>query len=130
MPADAQEVRDTRVPLDAAFSSCAQATPALFMAHYAPLGLDRLAHGDVFAYHGSWNADETPRDCRVQRIRVTNGIPVASEPFLTGFRDNLQQECGGAWGRPVGVTIAPDGVIFVSNDRNGNIYRIVPVGMP
>lgn len=133
VPAGTQEVRDTRVPLDAAFSSCAQATPALFtdLAHYAPLGLDRLANGDVLiAYHGSWNADETPRDCRVQRIRVTNGMPVASEPFLTGFRDNPQQECGGAWGRPAGVTIAPDGVIFVSDDRNGNIYRIVPVGTP
>ncbi|WP_322487722.1 PQQ-dependent sugar dehydrogenase [Chloroflexus sp.] len=133
VPAGAQEVRDTRVPLDAAFSSCAQATPALFtdLAHYAPLGLDRLANGDVLiAYHGSWNADETPRDCRVQRIRVTNGMPVAGEAFLTGFRDNPQQECGGAWGRPAGVTIAPDGVIFVSDDRNGNIYRIVPVGTP
>ncbi|OAN46805.1 hypothetical protein A6A03_11635 [Chloroflexus islandicus] len=133
VPAGAQEVRDTRVPLDATFTSCAQATPALFtdLAHYAPLGLDRLANGDVLiAYHGSWNADETPRDCRVQRIRVTNGMPVASEAFLTGFRDNPQQECGGAWGRPAGVTIAPDGVIFVSDDRNGNIYRIVPVGIP
>lgn len=133
VPAGAQEVRDTRVPLDAAFSSCAQATPALFtdLAHYAPLGLDRLANGDVLiAYHGSWNADETPRDCRVQRIRVTNGMPVAGDAFLTGFRDNPQQECGGAWGRPAGVTIAPDGVIFVSDDRNGNIYRIVPVGTP
>lgn len=133
VPAGAQEVRDTRVPLDATFSSCAQATPALFtdLAHYAPLGLDRLANGDVLiAYHGSWNADETPRDCRVQRIRVTNGMPVAGDAFLTGFRDNPQQECGGAWGRPAGVTIAPDGVIFVSDDRNGNIYRIVPVGTP
>lgn len=133
VPAGTQEVRDTRVPFDDTFTSCAQATPALFtdLAHYAPLGLERLANGDVLiAYHGSWNADETPRDCRVQRIRVTNGMPVASEPFLTGFRDNPQQECGGAWGRPAGVTIAPDGVIFVSDDRNGNIYRIVPVGTP
>ncbi|WP_298815672.1 PQQ-dependent sugar dehydrogenase [Chloroflexus sp.] len=129
VPVGAQEVRDERVPLDQTFTSCAQATPALFteLAHYAPLGLDRLPDGDLLiAYHGSWNADDTPRDCRVQRIRVSNGVPVSAEPFLTGFRDHPQQECGGAWGRPAGVTIAPNGVIFVSDDRNGNIYRIVP----
>lgn len=129
VPAGAQEVRDERVPLDATFSSCAQATPARFtdLAHYAPLGIARLADGDVLiAYHGSWNADETPRDCRVQRIRVSDGTPVSSEPFLIGFRDNPQQECGSAWGRPAGVTVATNGTIFVSDDRNGNIYRIVP----
>ncbi len=131
VPRNTHEVRDTRVPLDATFTGCEQATPALFtdVAHSAPLGIDWLANGDVLiAYHGSWNADETPRDCRVQRIRVTDGQPVSTEPFLTGFRDNPQQECGGAWGRPAGVTIAPDGAIFVSDDKNGNIYRIVPVG--
>jgi glucose/arabinose dehydrogenase len=52
-------------------------------------------------------------------------MPVSANPFLTGFRDHPQQECGGAWGRPAGITIAADGTIFVSDDHNGNIYRIV-----
>lgn len=128
VPNDAREVRDERVPLDASFSTCDLATPARFtdLAHYAPLGIARLSDSEILiAYHGSWNADQTPRDCRVQRIQVSNGIPVSADPFLTGFRDHPQQECGRAWGRPAGITIAADGTIFVSDDHNGNIYRIV-----
>lgn len=128
VPNDAREVRDERVPLDASFSTCDLATPARFtdLAHYAPLGIARLSDSEILiAYHGSWNADQTPRDCRVQRIQVSNSIPVRADPFLTGFRDQPQQECGRAWGRPAGITIAADGTIFVSDDHNGNIYRIV-----
>lgn len=59
---------------------------------------------------------------------VESGRPVSSEPFLTGFRDSAQQECGSAWGRPAGVAVGAQGEVFVSDDKNGNIYRIVYVG--
>jgi glucose/arabinose dehydrogenase len=69
-----------------------------------------------------------PRDCRVQRIVVEGGAPVRGEPFVTGFRDSAAQSCGNAWGRPAGVVVGPAGEIFVSDDQNGNVYRVVYVG--
>ncbi|MEZ4729706.1 MAG: PQQ-dependent sugar dehydrogenase [Caldilineaceae bacterium] len=139
VPPGAEEVRDERVALDpAVLSDCSQAVPALFtdLAHQAPLGIVQYNasafpaayQGNLFvAYHGSWNSTE-PRDCRVQMIVVAEGMPVAGEPFLTGFRDSEDQQCGNAWGRPAGVTVGADGALFVSDDQNGNIYRIVYVG--
>lgn len=138
VPPGAQEVRDTRVPLDLRVPSCDVVTPARFTdsAHQAPLGVARHSGlglpaayaGDLLvAYHGSWNSG-VPRDCRVQRIVVEGGAPVRGEPFLTGFRAGPEQHCGAAWGRPAGVTVGPAGEIFVSDDKNGNIYRVVYVG--
>lgn len=133
------EVRDTRVSFAAPIRSCDQVTPALFTdpAHQAPLGMTRYDktafpadyQGSLLvAYHGSWNADQTPRDCKVQQIVVRDGQPAESRPFLTGFRDSPSQECGSAWGRPAGVAVGAGGEVFVSDDRNGNVYRVVYVG--
>ena len=95
------------------------ASPAAFPAEY---------QGNLFvAYHGSWNSS-TPRDCRVQMIVVQDGVPVESQPFVTGFRDSEAQNCGGAWGRPAGVAVGAHGELFVSDDQNGNIYRVVYTG--
>ncbi|MBI1279774.1 MAG: hypothetical protein GC179_16725 [Anaerolineaceae bacterium] len=136
--ADAKDVQDTRVPFGGSISSCDQSTPALFtdLAHSAPLGMT-LYTGTAFpaeyqrnifeAYHGSWNSS-VARDCKVQMIVVKDGAPVSSEPFLTGFRDNDQENCGGAWGRPAGVAVGKNGELFVSDDQNGNIYRVTYTG--
>lgn len=138
VPAGAQEVRDTRVPLDARVPSCDVVTAARFtdLAHSAPLGVARVAGaglpasyaGSLFvAYHGSWNSG-VPRDCKLQRIVVSGGAPASGEPFLTGFRDSAGQNCAEAWGRPAGVTVAATGAIFVTDDKNGRVYRVVYVG--
>ena len=130
-------MRDQRVPL-ARLGSCDEATPGLFtdLAHQAPIGMARYTktqfpapyQGNLFvAYHGSWNSS-VPRDCKVQMVRVQDGQPIAGEPFLTGFRDNANQDCAQAWGRPAGVAVGPGGELFVSDDKNGNVYRIVYVG--
>jgi glucose/arabinose dehydrogenase len=135
VPADAEEVHDERVPFDDRVSDCSEVVPARFtdLAHYAPLGIayyDQDAfpeeyQGDLFvAYHGSWNSS-VPRDCRVQRILVEDDMPVEGEPFVTGFRDSEDQQCGDAWGRPAGVVVGDDGELFISDDQNGNIYRVV-----
>ena len=79
------------------------------------------------AYHGSWNSSQ-PRDCRVQMIVVRDGQPVEATPFLTGFRDNDGQDCAEAWGRPAGVAVGAQGELFVTDDENGNVYRVVHVG--
>lgn len=124
-------------PLPAGFR-CEDAVPALFtnVAHSAPIGIARYDgpnfpaeyRGDIFnALHGSWNRTP-PAACEVVRIRVTDGQPVASEVFLTGFQDNPGESCGRAWGRPAGVIAGPDGALYVSDDQNGRIYRIVYEG--
>jgi len=137
-PPDTVEVQDERVAFDDRLADCAQAVPALFtdLAHQAPIGMaqynasafpaDYQGHLYV-AYHGSWNSS-APRDCKVQMIVVQDGAPVSGEPFLTGFRDNEQQDCGDAWGRPAGVAVGANGELFVSDDQNGNVYRVVYVG--
>jgi glucose/arabinose dehydrogenase len=138
VPPDTKDVQDTRVPFGGRISSCDQSSPALFtdLAHSAPIGMTMYNatafpeqyQGNIFeAYHGSWNSSQT-RDCKVQMIVVKDGIPVSSEPFLTGFRANEQEFCGSAWGRPAGVTVGANGELFVSDDQNGNIYRVVYTG--
>ncbi|HEU5012593.1 MAG TPA: hypothetical protein VFT66_08625, partial [Roseiflexaceae bacterium] len=134
--------RDTtnNVPFAAPISNCDQPMPALFtdLAHQAPLGMAHygatqfpaLYQGGLFeAYHGSWNTDNVAnyRDCKVQFIQVQNNAPVASSTFLDGFRD-ANQKCGSAWGRPAGVAVGTHGELFVSDDQNGNIYRVVYTG--
>lgn len=137
-PPGTTEVQDERVAFDDRLTDCAQAVPALFtdLAHQAPIGMAQYNasafpadyQGNLYvAYHGSWNSG-VPRDCKVQMIIVQDGAPVSGEPFLTGFRDNEQQDCGDAWGRPAGVAVGANGELFVSDDQNGNVYRVVYVG--
>jgi glucose/arabinose dehydrogenase len=77
--------------------------------------------GDAFAaFHGSWNRS-TPTGYKVVRIRLHNGEATGEyEDFLTGFvlDDNH------VWGRPVGVTVAHDGALLVTEDGNGTVWRI------
>jgi glucose/arabinose dehydrogenase len=81
--------------------------------------------GDLFvALHGSWNRTP-PAPCQVLRVHIVDGQPVAAEEFLTGFQDDPGQPCGQAWGRPAGVVAGADGALYVSDDQNGRIYRIV-----
>jgi glucose/arabinose dehydrogenase len=138
VPPGAQEVRDERVEVDQRLSDCSAATPALFtdLAHQAPLGMVHYDHttfpaeyqGNLYiAYHGSWNSTMA-RDCRVQMVVVQDGMPVESRPFVTGFRDSESQQCGNAWGRPAGVAIGANGELFISDDQNGNIYRVAYSG--
>ncbi len=82
--------------------------------------------GDIFsAQHGSWN-----RDPRVgyEVIRVplhqTGKASGEYEDFLTGF----VLPSGEVWGRPVGVTVAPDGSLLVSDDGSNSIWRVSYVG--
>jgi len=78
--------------------------------------------GDIFASeHGSWN-----KSVRVgyEVIRVplhqTGDASGDYEDFLTGF----VLPDGNVWGRPVGVTVAPDGSLLVSDDGSNSIWRV------
>ncbi len=82
--------------------------------------------GDIFASeHGSWN-----RAVRVgyEVIRVplhqTGYATGEYEDFMTGFVvDN-----GHVWGRPVGITVAQDGSLLVTDDGSKSIWRISYIG--
>ncbi|MEJ0071063.1 MAG: PQQ-dependent sugar dehydrogenase, partial [Pseudomonadota bacterium] len=83
--------------------------------------------GDAFAaLHGSWNRS-TRTGYKLVRIRIADGVPTGGyEDFMTGFvldADNV-------WGRPVGVAVARDGALLVSEDGNGTIWRIAYAGAP
>lgn len=78
--------------------------------------------GSAFAAeHGSWN-----RNLRTgyKVIRVpfkADGTAVGSyEDFLTGF---VTDE-GYSWGRPVGIAVAKDGALLVSDDGSNTIWRV------
>ena len=77
--------------------------------------------GDAFvAEHGSWNRSR-PTGYKVIRVLAKNGIPTGEyEDFMTGFVIDDDH----VWGRPVGVAVATDGALLVSDDANGLIWRV------
>ena len=46
------------------------------------------------------------------------------EDFLTGF----VTPDGNVWGRPVGVTLANDGSLFVTDDGSNSLWHVTYVG--
>jgi glucose/arabinose dehydrogenase len=53
-------------------------------------------------------------------LHQTNRASGEYEDFLTGFVfDN-----GHVWGRPVGITVAQDGSLLVSDDGSNSIWRV------
>ena len=101
----------------------------LIQAHSASLGLTFYNgsafpseyQGDGFAAeHGSWNRSKRT-GYKVIRIRLKDGIPTGEyQDFVTGFVINDSD----VWGRPVGVAVAHDGALLVSEDGNGTIWRV------
>jgi hypothetical protein len=81
--------------------------------------------GDIFAaFHGSWNRSRRT-GYKVVRVLLKNGQPTGEyEDFLTGFVINDRS----VWARPVGVAVAQDGSLLVSEDGNGSIWRVSYVG--
>jgi len=82
--------------------------------------------GDIFASeHGSWN-----KVVRVgyEVIRVplhqTGHASGEYEDFLTGF----VLPDGKVWGRPVGITVASDGSLLVSDDGSNSVWRVSYTG--
>jgi glucose/arabinose dehydrogenase len=97
-------------------------------AHSAPLGLaffppewpQEFRHDLLVAYHGSWNR-AVPTGYKVVRYKLdAAGNFVDVEDFITGW---LTPQ--GALGRPVDILITPSGVIYISDDQAGVVYRVV-----
>jgi hypothetical protein len=109
----------------------------LFQSHSAPLEMvfytatNGMAafpaeyRGDIFdAFHGSWNRSART-GYKVVRVRLDHGVPTGEyDDFLTGFVvDNRS-----VWGRPVGVAVAHDGALLVTDDGNGTLWRVAYAG--
>ena len=80
--------------------------------------------GDAFlAFHGSWNRSERT-GYKIARVHFENGKPVSVTDFVTGFLKPDQS----VWGRPVDITVAPDGSLLFSDDKGGKIWRVSYTG--
>ena len=76
------------------------------------------------AEHGSWNRARRT-GYKVIRIPMRNGKATGEyEDFLTGF----VTPNGSVWGRPVGVTVAADGALLVTDDGSGTVWRVAYTG--
>ncbi len=77
--------------------------------------------GDIFASeHGSWNR-ERRTGYKVIRVPLKDGKATGEyEDFLVGF----VTPDGDVWGRPVGVTVAKDGALLVTDDWSNTIWRV------
>jgi glucose/arabinose dehydrogenase len=106
----------------------------LIPSHSAPLGItfytgtqfpQRYRNGGFVALHGSWNRS-VASGYKVVFFPMNNGRPGPLEDFMSGFLVNDGE--GGQeiqrWGRPVGVTVAPDGALLVSDDGGNRIWKI------
>ncbi len=94
---------------------------SLGMAFYTGTAFPAEYQGDAFAAeHGSWNRAKRT-GYKVIRVRLRNGVPTGEyEDFLTGFVLDDRT----VWGRPVGIAMAHDGALLVSEDGNNTIWRI------
>jgi glucose/arabinose dehydrogenase len=95
---------------------------SLQIAFYHGKNFPQQYTGDIFAtQHGSWNKSvragyEVIRIPRHQSGRASGEY----QDFLTGF----VTPDGQVWGRPVGIAVAPDGSLLVTDDGSNSIWRI------
>ncbi|MCH8986933.1 PQQ-dependent sugar dehydrogenase [Patescibacteria group bacterium] len=99
-------------------------------AHSAPLGLafvpadsnwpEEYWNDLLVAYHGSWNRT-VPTGYKIMRFELNEqGNYEGREDFISGWLTNK-----GALGRPVDILIQPNGIMYISDDKAGVIYRVV-----
>ena len=104
----------------------------LITSHSAALGIlfysgkmfPREYQGDAFvALHGSWNRQKLT-GYKVIRVRFKNGKLVGNqyEDFVSGWLPD--ENSNEVWGRPVGLLVAADGSLLITDDGADKIWRI------
>jgi mono/diheme cytochrome c family protein len=112
-----------------------------FPAHWAPLQMTfyegeqfpaRYRGGAFIAFHGSWN--RAPRPQKGYNVTFVpfdpKGMPRGTyEVFADGFagRDEFTAPRDARF-RPGGVTVGPDGSLYVGDTEKGRVWRILYVG--
>ena len=116
------ELRDKVIVPDVLLQSHSASLEMLF---YTGKMFPKEYKNDAFAaQHGSWNRAKRT-GYKVIRVSQKNGVPTGEyEDFMTGFVTPQ----GDVWGRPVGVTVAKDGSLFVTDDGSNTIWRITYTG--
>ncbi|MCZ4221945.1 PQQ-dependent sugar dehydrogenase [Pedobacter rhodius] len=98
-------------------------TASLGLAFYKATKFPAKYQGGAFiGQHGSWNRSALS-GYKVAFVPVKNGKPTGKpEDFLTGFIANADK--GEVYGRPVGVTLTPEGALLVADDVSGIIWKV------
>ena len=110
-------------------------------AHSAPLGLAfvpdswpaEYRNDLIVAFHGSWNRSE-PTGYKLARIKLSEkgeyeGMDSTGSPrvedFISGW---LSSDGKTSLGRPVDIIFAENGIMYVSDDKAGVIYKVEYLG--
>jgi glucose/arabinose dehydrogenase len=76
--------------------------------------------GAFVSLHGSWNRAKRT-GYKVVFVPMKNGVPSGGyEDFMTGF----VVDDSDVWGRPVGMAVAHDGALLVSDDGGNVLWRV------
>lgn len=113
-----EQWKATSVPMTLGYT--AHAAP-MQMVFYTGRQFPKAYSGNAFVtMRGSWNR-KPASGYEIVRIGFRNGKPSSIEPFVSGFLGD-----GGTthFARPVGLAMARDGALLMSDDANGVIYRI------
>jgi glucose/arabinose dehydrogenase len=120
---------DDRVPQDAALVAKAIKPDYALGGHTASLGLCWMPAGTLPGFpegmaigqHGSWNRS-TLSGYKVVFVPFVDGRPAGpAREILSGFLAPDERE---SYGRPVGVTLGPDGALLVADDVGDAIWRV------
>ena len=120
---------DDRVPQDPALVARAITPDYALGGHTASLGLCWMPAGTLPGFpdgmaigqHGSWNRS-TLSGYKVVFVPFENGRPSGpARDILSGFLAPDERE---SYGRPVGVTLGPDGALLVADDVGDVIWRV------
>lgn len=106
-----------------------------FPAHWAPNGVlyytgtlfPAQYHNGIFvAFHGSWNRAPLPQaGFNIAFLPMRDGRALSEhEVFADGFAGQDPPDRTTAAHRPAGLTVGPDGALYVSDDVRGRIYRV------
>lgn len=111
-----------------------------FPGHWAPNALhfytgeqfpEQYRDGAFVAFHGSWNRAPLPqRGYKVSFVPFDDGTPAGDyETFADGFAgvDPIPSP-GEAEYRPMGLAMGPEGALYISDSKEGKIWRVVYTG--
>lgn len=111
-----------------------------FLAHFAPNDLlfytgdqfpERYKNGAFIAFHGSTSSDPYPQSGYfIGFIPMKNGTPTGPwEVFVDGFAGvDLIVSTSDAAYRPMGLSMGPDGSLYISESVKGKIWRVMYKG--
>ena len=120
---------DDRVPQDSVAVARAITPDYALGGHTASLGLCWMPSGTLPGFsdgmaigqHGSWNRS-TLSGYKVVFVPFENGRPSGpARDILSGFLSPDERQ---SYGRPVGVTLGPDGSLLVADDVGDVIWRV------